>query len=167
MSRLLAVSLLLVFGLGLGVAALPDPAYPSIWGTVVNVVDGNTIVVQIVGGIAPDWVNGSVETVRYLGSLADPADATVCGSVARQLNYQMTFGRLVYLELDQAVRDAEGAVLAYVYLDSGCTFMVNAALVAMGAARAAAVEPNTRYAAIFSALESTAAELGLGCLGTP
>ena len=164
MSKALALSLLVVSALSLTAAALPGYEYPSIWGTVINVIDGNTIVVQIVGAATPGWITGSVETVRYLGSYADPADATVCGSVARQLNYQMTYGRLVYLELDQTVRDADGAVLAYVYLDSGSYFMVNAALVAMGVAKATAVEPDTRYASIFLSLETSAVALGLGCL---
>jgi endonuclease YncB( thermonuclease family) len=167
MGRAVAVSLLVALTFGLAAAGLPGYDYPSAWATVIDVPDGNTIVVRIVGAAAEGWIMGSVETVRYLGSVADPAGATVCGTAARQLNYQMTFGRLVYLEFDQAVRDSDGAVLAYVYLDAGSYFMVNAALVAMGVARTSVAEPNMRYASVFLGLEANATQLGLGCIASP
>jgi endonuclease YncB( thermonuclease family) len=164
MARALGLSLLLLIGVGFAAGALPGYDYPSAWGTVIDVIDGNTIVVRIVGAATEGWITGSVETVRYLGSYADPADATTCGAVARQLNYQMTFGRLVYLEFDQTLRDTDGTVLAYVYLDGGSYFMVNAALVALGVSKATVVEPNTRYSSVLLGLEATALQLGLGCL---
>lgn len=164
MAKALALSLLLLIGVGFAAGALPGYDYPSVWGTVINVMDGNTIVVRIIGAATEGWITGSVETVRYIGSTADPADATTCGAVARQLNYQMTFGRLVYLEFDQTLRDTDGAALAYVYLDAGSYFMVNAALVALGVSKATVVEPNTRYSSVLLGLEATAIQLGLGCL---
>jgi hypothetical protein len=135
------------------------------WGTVINVVDGNRIVVEVVGSTAGDWIVGSQETVRYLGSYASPATETVCGAVAAQVNYQMTFQRLVYIEFDQVLRDADGTLLAYVYLDGGAYSMVNAMLVAMGITKATVEEPNTRYASVFLGLEAASIQFGLGCLG--
>ncbi len=78
----------------------------------------------------------------------------------------MTFGRLVYLEFDQAMRDADGTVAAYVYLDGmGCS-MVNGMLIAMGIAQARVEQPNVRHAIVFRELEAAATRLGLGCAAT-
>lgn len=115
---MIAVALLLSAWLGLSAAALPGYPYPTVWGTVTNVLDGNRIVVAIVGSTTGQWIPGSVETIRYLGPYASAAGATTCGALAAQVNYQMTFGRLVYLEFDEALRDADGTVAAYVYLDT-------------------------------------------------
>ena len=167
MARILVVGMLVVIGVGLTAGALPGYPYPTVWGTVINVVDGNRIVVSIVGSSTGDWIVGSMETVRYLGSYASATEATFCGAVAAQVNYQMTFGRLVYLEFDQQLRDPDGTVAAYVYLDGGAYSMVNAMLVAMGITKATVEEPNTRYASVFLNLEAAAVESGLGCLATP
>jgi endonuclease YncB( thermonuclease family) len=159
-----AVAFLLVLGIGLSAGALPGYPYPTVWGTVINVLDGNQIVVEVVSASTPDWIVGSQETVRYLGSYASPTEATICGAIATQVNSQMTFGRLVYLEFDQTLRDADGVLLAYVYLDGGAYSMVNAMLVTLGITKATVMEPNTRYANILLALEATAYRLQLGCL---
>lgn len=159
-----ALSLLLAVLLAVAAHALPGGPYPSVWANVAEVLDGNTIVVSVVGSDIPDWIAGSVETVRYIGSLAEGSMDSFCGALAREVNRQMTLGRLVYLEFDDALRDADGALLAYVYLDGGGYSMVNAALVALGMARAHGVAPNVRYASVFAALEATAMQLGIGCL---
>jgi endonuclease YncB( thermonuclease family) len=159
-----AVAFLLVLGIGLSAGALPGYPYPTVWGTVINVLDGNQIVVEVVGATTPDWIVGSQETVRYLGSYASPGSDTACSMAAPSINYQMTFGRLVYLEFDAILRDPDGVVLAYVYLDGAGLSMVNAMLVAMGITKATVMEPNTRYANVFLALEAAAYQLGLGCL---
>ncbi len=165
MMRIVTAALLLMVGLGLSTAALPGYAYPTVWGTVTGVPDGNRIVIEVVGSTAGDWIVGSVETVRYLGSYASPAAETTCGAVAASVNYQMTFQRLVYLEFDQVLRDLDGTLLAYVYLDGGAFSMVNAMLVAMGITKATIEEPNTRYANVFLGLEAASIQLRLGCLG--
>ncbi len=107
---------------------------------------------------------GSQETVRYLGSYASPGTDTACSMAAPSINYQMTIDRLVYLEFDANLRDPDGVVLAYVYLDGAGLSMVNAMLVAMGITKATVEEPNTRYSSVFLALEAAALQLGLGCL---
>jgi len=165
MARTFLIGILLLVGAGLTAAALPGYPYPTVWGTVVNVLDGNRISIQVVGSSTPGWIVGSTETVRYLGSYADPATATTCGAVAAQVNYQMTFGRLVYLEFDQQMRDSDGTLAAYVYLDGVGVSMVNAMLVALGITKATVEEPNTRYKDYFLALEATAAQYHVGCLG--
>ncbi|MCI0479946.1 thermonuclease family protein, partial [Candidatus Uhrbacteria bacterium] len=110
---------------------------------------------------------GSTETVRYLGSYASAAADTPCGAVAAQVNYQMTFGNLVYLEFDEVMRDPDGTLVAYVYLDGIGYSMVNAMLVAMGITKATVEEPNSRYASIFLGLEAVSIQLRLGCLPLP
>lgn len=163
MARAVVVALAIAIGVGLYVGALPGYPYPTVWGTVVNVIDGNQIVVQIAGSSAGDWIVGSLETVRYLGSYASPGGTSACDMAAPSINYQMTFQQLVYLEFDQVIRDAEGKLLAYVYLDGAGLSMVNAMLVAMGITKATAEEPNTRYSSVFLGLEATAIQFGLGC----
>lgn len=164
MRRLVLAAVLVLGCISWSAWALPGFPYPTAWATVLNVIDGNQIVVEIVGSTDPGWISGSRETVRYIGSYADPSDGTICGAIATQVNYQMVFDRLVYLEFDEALRDEDGAVLAYVYLDGGAYSMVNAMLVAIGLAKATVEPPNTRYAQVFLALEATAYSLGLGCL---
>ena len=166
MAKVVMVGALLLIGVGLSAVALPGYPYPTVWGTVVNVVDGNRITIQVVGASTEGWIPGSTETVRYLGSYASPTDATTCGAVATQVNYQMTFGRLVYLEFDQQMRDSDGTLAAYVYLDGMGYSMVNAMLVALGITKATVEEPNTRYSAFFLALEVTATQYHAGCLAT-
>lgn len=163
--RMIAAAVLLVVSLGLSAAALPGYPYPTVWGTVTNVLDGNRIVVEIIGSTTGQWIPGSSETIRYLGSYAPPAGVSACGAVAAQVNYQMTFGRLVYLEFDQALRDPDGTVAAYVYLDGAGYSMVNAMLVAMGIAQTAPDAATLRYASLFRELADTASRFGLGCAG--
>ncbi len=163
MRKMILVAFLIAAGLGLSASALPGYPYPTVWGTVMQVLDGNQIVVQVVGSTAADWIVGSQETVRYIGSYADSPDV-MCGAVAAQVNYQMTFGRLVYLEFDQALRDTDGVVLAYVYLDGVGYSMVNAMLVALGLTKATVMAPNERYSSVFLDLERIAYTHQLGCL---
>ncbi len=167
MAKTIVLALTLTLTIGFAVGALPDYAYPTVWGTVVGVIDGNRITVQIVGSTGGDWIVGSTETVRYLGSYASAVAETPCGAVAAQVNYQMTFGRLVYLEFDQVLRDPDGTLAAYVYLDGIGYSMVNAMLVAMGITKATVEEPNARYASVFLGLEAASIQLRLGCLPLP
>ncbi len=155
MKRGIALTCVVLLAVGVAANTLPGLPYPTVWGTVINVLDRSRIVIQIVG---------STETVRYVGSYASPVEETTCGAVAAQVNYQMTFGRLIYLEFDQELRDAEGTLLAYVYLDGAGFSMVNAMLVATGITKATAEAPSTRYADVFAGLAAAALGLGLGCL---
>lgn len=115
-------------------------------GMVVEVLDGDTIVVDGVG------------TVRYLGvdtpELHHPRKPVErFAARAAAMNRRLVAGRRVRLETDVEERDAYGRLLAYVYVGD---VMVNARLVAEGAAEQFPFEPNTRHRATFERLERTA-----------
>jgi hypothetical protein len=73
---------------------------PTVWGEVIQVLDGNRIVVVISGSFTGGWTAGSQEPVRYIGCFASGTYETPCGVAATQVNYQMVMGRTVYLESD-------------------------------------------------------------------
>ncbi len=115
-------------------------------GQVVSVLDGDTIVVRGVG------------TVRYLGIDAPelhhprkPVERFAARAAA--MNRRLVAGRTVRLETDLEERDAYGRLLAYVYVGR---VMVNARLVADGAAEQFPFEPNTRHRSEFARLEHEA-----------
>ena len=68
----------------------------------------------------------------------------------------------VTLETDVEERDAYGRLLAYVYVDGR---MVNARLVAEGAAEAFPFPPNTRHRTLFARLQRDATAAGRGQWG--
>ena len=91
MLRPIMIALLLVAAATLAASALPGYPYPTVWGTVTQVVDGNTIVIEVVGASDEGWIAGSTETVRYLGSYASPTAETFCGAVATPAATTRTF----------------------------------------------------------------------------
>ena len=124
---LLALSFLSLLAVG---AAGAD----TIEGTVVRVVDGDTINVQLVD---------RVEKIRYIGvntrEIHHPIKgAEPGGRAAAQVNRGLVIGRRVRLELDVQPRDRYGRLLAYVWV--GDT-MVNAELVRLGYAQVMTVPP--------------------------
>lgn len=100
-------------------------------GTVVSVVDGDTIKVRI---------NGQVETVRYIGVNTPERDEPGFAE-ATQKNRQLVAFRDVRLESDRSDEDAYGRKLRYVW--AGRTF-VNRELVRLGCAKVMVVWPNTK-----------------------
>lgn len=115
-------------------------------GRVVRVLDGDTIVVQGVG------------TVRYIGidtpELHHPRKPVErFAARAAQMNRRMVQGRVVRLVTDVEERDVHGRLLAYVYVGP---VMVNARLVALGAAEQFPFPPNTLHRAEFARLERQA-----------
>lgn len=100
-------------------------------GTVVSVVDGDTIRVRI---------NGKVETVRYIGINTPERDDPGFVDATRQ-NRQLVAFRDVRLESDCSDEDIYGRKLRYVWV--GRTF-VNRELVRLGCAEVMAVHPNTK-----------------------
>jgi micrococcal nuclease len=126
---------------------------------VMNVVDGDTIDVSILG---------QVYTVRYLGMDAPEAagpgkPAQWMGPEAREANEQLVGGKTVYLEKDVSETDQHGQLLRYVYLLDG-TF-VNAELVRLGYAHASNQPPDVKYQDLFSKMEQEAREAGRGLWG--
>ena len=131
---------------------------PLVRGTVVRVVDGDTVIVA--GG-------GRREDVRLLGidtpETVDPRRPVGCfGPEASAYTKHLLTGRRVRLEYDRVRRDRYGRTLAYVYLDVSPPVFVDARLVALGFARTLSIPPNTRHAGQLARLEQAAALAGRG-----
>lgn len=127
----------------------------SLAGTVVRVVDGDTIHVRI---------GERVEKVRYIGvntpEIHHPKKGEEPGGrAALAVNRELVGGRAVRLETDVQARDRHGRLLAYVW--TGET-MVNAELVRRGYAQVMTVPPNVRHQALFVKLQRDAREAGRG-----
>jgi micrococcal nuclease len=131
------------------------PAGAAIEGTVVRVVDGDTIHVQLAD---------RVEKVRYIGVDSPEIHHPVKGEepggrAAASVNRGLVEGRRVRLELDVRTRDRWGRLLAYVWV--GDT-MINAELIRLGYAQVMTVPPNVRYQDLFVKLGREAREAGRG-----
>jgi len=127
----------------------------TIEGTVVRVVDGDTINVQLAD---------RVEKIRYIGVNAPEIHHPIKGEepggrAAAQVNRGLVIGRRVRLELDVQPRDRYGRLLAYVWV--GDT-MVNAELVRLGYAQVMTVPPNVRYQDLFLKLQREARDASRG-----
>jgi micrococcal nuclease len=142
--------------LGLMAVFLPVDAQPSaLTGTVVHVVDGDTIHVQL---------GTHLEKVRYIGMNTPEANHPTRGQErggreATAVNRELVDGRQVRLELDVQLRDRYGRLLAYVWADDA---MVNAELVRLGYAQVMTIPPNVRYSETFVKLQREARETGRG-----
>jgi len=112
----------------------------SIVGTVVRVIDGDTIQVRL---------GDRIETVRYIG-VNTPETVHLAASA---FNRTLVEGRQVRLELDVESRDHYGRLLAYVYTGS---LFVNTELVRQGYAQVMTVPPNVRHADEFVCLQRQA-----------
>ena len=127
----------------------------SIEGTVVRIVDGDTISVQLAD---------RVEKVRYIGVNTPEIHHPIKregpgGREAAEENQRLVGGRHVRLELDVRTRDRYGRLLAYVW--AGDT-MVNAELIRLGYAQVMTVPPNVRYQDLFVKLQRDAREANRG-----
>ena len=130
-----------------------DPA--STDATVVEVVDGDTIVVD---------VGGARDTVRLLGvdtpETKHPDEPVQCfGPEASAFTSGHLLGRRVRLERDVEARDRYGRRLAYVHVD-GTRF--NDELLRRGYARLLVLPPNTAHARTMLRLELAARSEGRG-----
>jgi len=127
----------------------------TIEGTVVRVVDGDTIYVQLAD---------RVEKIRYIGVNAPEIHHPLKGQEpggreAAAVNRRLVGGRHVRLELDVRTRDRYGRLLAYVWV--GDT-MINAELVREGYAQVMTVPPNVKYQELFVTLQREARHAGRG-----
>jgi len=136
--------------------ALADGQAPrTLTGTVVKVVDGDTIHVRI---------GDRVEKVRYIGmnapELHHPTKGVEpFGREAAEANRKLVEGQTVRLELDVQERDKYGRLLAYVYVGD---MMMNAELVAQGYAQVMTIPPNVKYQDLFLKKQREARLLQLG-----
>ena len=138
------------------VTALPAWSTPApVEGTVVRVVDGDTIHVRI---------GARVEKVRYIGvntpEVHHPTKGEEPGGrEAAEVNRRLVEGQAVRLELDVQERDRYGRLLAYVWIGD---LMINAELVRLGYAQVMPIPPNVRYQEMFLKLQREAREAGRG-----
>ena len=124
-------------------------------GTVVRIVDGDTIYVKI---------GDRVEKVRYIGMNTPEVHHPTKGEEpggreATEANRRLVAGKRVRLETDVQARDRYGRLLAYVWVGD---VMVNAELVRQGYAQVMTVPPNVRHQELFVKLQREAREAGRG-----
>ena len=141
----------------------PDGTTPA---TVIRVIDGDTIEVEI---------EGETHKVRYIGidtpETVDPRRPVGCfGEEASAANKALVEGLIVGLEGDVSDTDRFGRLLRYVWLND--SEMVNAILVREGYAQSSAYPPDVRHQELFDGLEAAARSAGRGlwgpvCLETP
>lgn len=125
----------------------PSPGDPA---RVINVVDGDTIVVI---------VNGIEERVRYIG--VDSPERGVCyEDEATAANESLVGGKTITLEADvENDRDTFGRLLRYVHVDG---VFVNEELVRLGVAEATTRYPERTYRDVLLAAEADAKAAGRG-----
>jgi micrococcal nuclease len=127
----------------------------SIEGTVVRVVDGDTIYVQL---------GDRVEKIRYIGINSPEIHHPIKGEEpggreAAEVNRRLVDGHHVRLELDVRARDRYGRLLAYVWVGNT---MVNAELLRLGYAQVMTVPPNVRHQDLFIKLQREARDANRG-----
>ncbi len=151
------VDIVLVVGQDVLAADSAPPSGGELLGTVVEVVDGDTVDVL---------VGTATERVRLIGvdtpETKHPDRPVECyGPEASAYTAGLLPpGTGVRLVMDVEARDAYGRLLAYVYLVDGR--LVNGLLVQEGYARTLSIPPNTAHAVEFAALEVEAQEAGRG-----
>ena len=123
-----------------------SPSQSDEIGVVVEVVDGDTIKVEI---------DGEVFKVRYIGiDTPELSSQEFMGVEASEANRALVFGKEVILKKDTSETDQYGRLLRYVYLLDG-TF-VNAALVEGGFAESLVYHPDTKFNDYFDELQAQA-----------
>jgi micrococcal nuclease len=164
MPRRIVIALLLVLAAGAGGASSAglfedggDRSAAAGEGSVVKVVDGDTIHVLVAG---------RREKVRYIGvdtpETKHPTKGVQCyGRAASAFNERLVGGERVRLVRDVEERDRYGRLLAYVYRVRDGLF-VNAELARLGYAQPLSIPPDIRHAARFAALAREARGAGRG-----
>lgn len=150
-------------------ACAPDgpPLSPGASGRVAEIVDGDTLDIEI---------SGRTERLRLIGidtpETKKPGAPVECfgPEATRRLSELLPPGSEVVLYRDIEPRDDYGRLLVYVFrFDDGA--FINAELVGHGFARPLEITPNTTYAREFDRLASRAESDGLGlwnaCSVTP
>jgi micrococcal nuclease len=149
--------------------AVVSPAYAplreELSGTLVRIVDGDTVWVRLASG---------VEKVRYIGIDAPEVHHPTRGEepggrAATEINRGLVDDRPVRLEPDVQLRDRYGRLLAYVWVTraDGGEVMVNAELVRLGYAQVMTIPPNVRHAEMLRKLAVEARENHRGLWAGP
>jgi micrococcal nuclease len=138
-------------------------------GTVVKVVDGDTVDVvlsqgrrrvRLIGVDAPELHDGPKLDREAAHSGRSRAAIRALGRAATAFTQRRLAGKAVGLELDVARQDRYGRLLAYLWLADGTLF--NAELVREGYAQLLTVPPNVRHANELRRLEREARAAGRG-----
>lgn len=165
--RKLALFLVLL-ALGLLVARWEERTGEFLEGTVTDVVDGDTVVVE---------VEGEPRRVRLIGvdtpeTVHPNKPVQHYGPEASAFTKRTLSGRRVWLEYDVAPLDKYQRHLAYVWLenpgrgeDAVRRGMFNARLILEGYGRVMTIQPNSRHADLFARLQAEAREAGRGLWG--
>lgn len=122
---------------------------------VINVIDGDTIIVKI---------ERREYKVRYIGIDAPEMDnsekpAEFMSKEAFEKNKELVMGKIVKLEKDISETDKHGRLLRYVYIGD---LMINAEMVRFGYAYAKSYPPDVKYDDLLLKLQRKAKEAGLG-----
>ena len=142
-----------------GLTNTPTPAFERTEAQVVQVVDGDTIKVE---------VEGTVYTVRYIGidtpeTVHPSKPVEWMGPEASEANKRLVEGQTVYLEEDVSETDRYGRLLCYVFLADG--LFVNAELLRSGYAQVSTYPPDVRYQDLFLEMQQEAREAERGLWG--
>ena len=135
------------------------PNEPPQTGRVLEVIDGDTIVVML-------DQTGKDYSVRYIGINApeDGSQVEFFGPEASAKNRELVYGKNVTLIRDVSETDRDGRLLRYVIADG---VFVNYELVALGFARVASSPPDTACIPMFQAAEKLASGWRIGLWGAP
>jgi micrococcal nuclease len=131
-------------------------------GAVAEVVDGDTIVVCLFGGLLGATGSGEGEHVRLIGIDA-PETGEDFSKQATDALKKLVEGQEVELVFDEEIRDQYGRVLAYLFLEDGS--MVNAELLRQGVATLYTVPPNVRFVDALQKAQDEAQAAGAGIWG--
>ncbi len=142
-----------------GLGQMRQTAAPeTIDATVVDVIDGETIVIE---------KDGIQQTVRYLGIDVPTGDACFA-TESTEANRSIVAGKTVKIERQATDVDAQGNWVrdVWVQAEDGRYGLVAHQLVAAGAATADISEPNTRFASWLRSADAAAQAEGLGLWGS-
>lgn len=122
---------------------------------VINVIDGDTIIVKI---------EGREYKVRYIGIDAPEMNnsekpAEFMSKEAFKKNKELVMGKIVKLEKDVSETDKHVRLLRYVYVGD---LMINAEMVRLGYAYAKSYPPDVKHDDLLLKLQRKAKEAGLG-----
>jgi len=140
-------------------SAEPAPPALAIEASVVRVIDGDTIEVEIAGNLY---------RVRYIGidtpeTVHPTRGEEPYGKEASAKNKELVEGKEVHLEKDVSDTDKYGRLLCYVWVGD---LLVNAELVRLGYAQVATYPPDVKYQDLFLQLQREAREAGRGLWAT-
>lgn len=143
---------------GLQETARDSAPAATVSGTVTEVIDGQTIVVDI---------DGELITVRHLGIDA-PTDEACYAGESTLLNAGLVEGQEVTLERQSVDTNARGVWVRDVWVAdaNGEQILVSQALVSQGAATSKVSEPNSRYAGWLDSTEQDAQNNDAGLWST-